>query len=176
MEVLVQSRALADFFETAAQKADPRKVANYMLGPLLRECNARGLATEDPSQWAMKPEALAELARIVDQGLISAKIANDIFGELFSTGAMPEAYVKEKGLGLRRWRPTGAARPSCSAFLWARSCAPPGAKPILPWSMNCWAGNCKVWFYKVLAPTFASGRRNFSPAPNERKNHAFSAK
>ena len=99
MEVLVQSRALADFFETAAQKADPRKVANYMLGPLLRECNARGLATEDPSQWAMKPEALAELARIVDQGLISAKIANDIFGELFSTGAMPEAYVKEKGLG-----------------------------------------------------------------------------
>ncbi len=99
VEVLVQGRALADFFEAAAQRADPRKVANYMLGPLLRECNARGLAAGDPSQWAMKPEALAELVRIVDRGLISAKIANDIFGELFSNGAMPEAYVTEKGLG-----------------------------------------------------------------------------
>lgn len=99
VEVLVQSRALADFFEAAAQKADPRKVANYMLGPLLRECNARGLSTGDPSQWAMKPDALAELVRIVDQGLISAKIASDIFGELFSSGAMPESYVTERGLG-----------------------------------------------------------------------------
>ena len=99
VEVLVQSRALADFFEAAAQKADPRKVANYVLGPLLRECNARNVPTGDPARWAMKPEALAELVRIVDQGLISAKIANDIFGDLFSNGAMPEAYVREKGLG-----------------------------------------------------------------------------
>lgn len=99
VEVLVQSRGLADFFEAAAQKADPRKAANYVLGPLLRECNAKGVSPADPNQWAMKPEALAELVRIVDQGLISAKIASDIFGELFARGSMPEAYIKEKGLG-----------------------------------------------------------------------------
>ena len=29
---------------------------------------------------------------------ISAKIANDIFADLMENGAMPEAYVKEKGL------------------------------------------------------------------------------
>jgi Asp-tRNAAsn/Glu-tRNAGln amidotransferase B subunit (PET112 homolog) len=46
----------------------------------------------------MKPEALAELVRLVDGGTISAKIANDIFGDLFEQGVMPEAYVKEKGL------------------------------------------------------------------------------
>ncbi|QCC85592.1 Asp-tRNA(Asn)/Glu-tRNA(Gln) amidotransferase subunit GatB [Desulfovibrio desulfuricans] len=97
-EVLVQSRGLADFFEAAAAKADPKKVANFVLGPLLRECNARGLNAADPSAWAMKPEALAELVRLVDGGAISAKIANDIFGDLFEQGAMPEAYVKEKGL------------------------------------------------------------------------------
>ena len=47
---------------------------------------------------AMTPEALAELVSIVDKGLISAKIANDIFADLMENGAMPEAYVKEKGL------------------------------------------------------------------------------
>ncbi|MFT3957638.1 MAG: Asp-tRNA(Asn)/Glu-tRNA(Gln) amidotransferase subunit GatB [Desulfovibrio sp.] len=97
-EVLVQSRGLADFFEAAAAKADPKKVANFVLGPLLRECNARGLSAADPTAWAMKPEALAELVRLVDGGTISAKIANDIFGDIFELGVMPEAYVKEKGL------------------------------------------------------------------------------
>ena len=97
-EVLVQSKGLADFFEAAAAKADPKKVANFVLGPLLRECNARGLNAADPAAWAMKPEALAELVRLVDGGTISAKIANDIFGDIFEKGVMPEAYVKEKGL------------------------------------------------------------------------------
>lgn len=97
-EVLVQSRAFADFFEAAAQKADARKVANMMLGPLLRECHARNASLAECARWPMQPQALAELVRIVDQGLISAKIANDIFGELFESGAMPEAYVREKGL------------------------------------------------------------------------------
>lgn len=97
-EVLVQSRGLADFFEAAAAKADAKKVANFVLGPLLRECNSRGLNAADPSAWAMKPEALAELVRLVDGGTISAKIANDIFGDIFEQGIMPEAYVKEKGL------------------------------------------------------------------------------
>ena len=94
-EVLVQSRAMADFFEAAAAKADARKVANFILGPLLRELNARSLHVQD---CAMTPEALAELVSIADKGLISAKIANDIFADLMENGAMPEAYVKEKGL------------------------------------------------------------------------------
>ena len=47
---------------------------------------------------ALKPEALAELAKIVDGGLISAKIAQDIFSEVYANGVMPEAYVREKGL------------------------------------------------------------------------------
>ena len=36
-EVLVSSRTMADFFEEAANKANPKKVANYILGPMLRE-------------------------------------------------------------------------------------------------------------------------------------------
>ena len=94
-EVLVSSRTMADFFEEAANKANPKKVANYILGPMLRELNANGQTIADV---AMKPEALAELVAIVEEGLISAKIANDIFADLLKTGAMPRAYVQEHKL------------------------------------------------------------------------------
>lgn len=99
-ETLVADPALAAFFESsvaAAQGKDgmPRKIANLVLGPLLRECNQRNARLEEAK---LKPEAVAELARLVEEGLISAKIAHDIFGELFESGAMPEALVREKGL------------------------------------------------------------------------------
>lgn len=96
-EMLVQNRPLADFFESAAGMAEPKKVASYILGPAARECNSRGIPL-NPEEWKMKPEALAELARIVEDGSISSKMASDIFPEIFSSGMMPKAYVNEKGL------------------------------------------------------------------------------
>ncbi len=99
-ETLVGDPALAAFLEQAVAAAPakedmPRRIANLLLGPLLRELNRRNARMADA---ALRPEAVAELARIVDEGLISAKIAHDIFGELFESGAMPEALVREKGL------------------------------------------------------------------------------
>ncbi|BFR48334.1 Asp-tRNA(Asn)/Glu-tRNA(Gln) amidotransferase subunit GatB [Nitratidesulfovibrio sp. HK-II] len=95
-EVLTADRALADFFEAAtAACGQPKKVANMMQGALLRELNQRAVTVD---AIAMRPEALGELVRIVEAGLISAKIANDIFGELLESGAMPESFVKERGL------------------------------------------------------------------------------
>ncbi len=94
-EVLVSSRAMADFFEAAAAKANPKKVANYILGPLLRELNNSQTAFSDVR---MTSEALAELVTIVEEGLISAKIANDIFADLMTSGAMPRDYVTEHKL------------------------------------------------------------------------------
>lgn len=93
--MLVESRPMADFFETAAKTANPRKVANFIIGPMKRELNAKN---EKLTDCAMKPEALAELVNIVEKGLISSKIANDIFPDLMATGEMPKAYVEKKGL------------------------------------------------------------------------------
>ncbi len=97
-ETLCGDKALADFFEAAcaaSPKSKVSRVANLVLGALLRELHATEQKVQD---MTMTPQALGELARIIDEGLISAKIANDIFTELFTSGAMPEAYVKEKGL------------------------------------------------------------------------------
>ncbi len=96
-QTLCADMVIADFFE-AALLAEPSckatKIANLVLGPLLRERHAH-----ESADIPMTPAALGELARIIDQGLISTKIANDIFAELYASGAMPEAFVKAKGLG-----------------------------------------------------------------------------
>lgn len=96
-EFLVQNKALADFYEEAAQKADGKKVAAYIMGNCARECNNRNLSL-NPAEWKIKAEHIAELTQIVQDGLISAKIAADIFPILFESGEMPKAYVQRKGL------------------------------------------------------------------------------
>lgn len=94
-EILVSSRAMADFFEEAAKNADPRKVANFILGPLQRELNSRNCSLADTK---LSSKALANLVNIVENGLISAKIANDVFPELLDSDVLPEELVKNKGL------------------------------------------------------------------------------
>ncbi len=97
-QTLCSDKAIADFFEAACAvypENKVNKVANLVLGALLRELHAAEQRVQD---IAMTPESLAQLAKIIDDGLISAKIANGIFAELMNNGAMPEEYVKEKGL------------------------------------------------------------------------------
>ena len=97
-ETLIGTPALCAFFEDAVASWSPqqaRKIANFILGPLLRAINQDGITL---SSVAMTPAQLAELTRIVDSGLISTKIAHDIFPELLQSGGSPEEYVKQKGL------------------------------------------------------------------------------
>lgn len=97
-DILVQNRPLADFFETASNSADAKKVAAIILGPLSRQCNAAALPL-NPQFWKITPAIVAELVNLTRDGVISAKIAADIFPDIFATGISPAAYVKEKGLG-----------------------------------------------------------------------------
>ena len=93
---LVSDKAAADYFEAAvAAYNQPRRLAGLMQGEFLRECAARGVS---PAEARMTPAALAELAAIIDKGLISARMAHDIFSDLFESGALPEAFVTERGL------------------------------------------------------------------------------
>lgn len=95
-DILTGEKDLADFFEAAATLyARPKRIANLMQSELLRELNT-GRATL--RSMALTPANLAELAKIIDDGLISLKIAQDIFPELFTGGGSPEALVRERGL------------------------------------------------------------------------------
>ncbi len=95
-DLLTSEKELADFFEAAlALYRQPKRLANLMQSEVLREMNATGLTL---AAAALTPESLAELAKIIDDGLISMKIAQDIFPELFINGGSPEKLVRERGL------------------------------------------------------------------------------
>ncbi|MFU2208654.1 Asp-tRNA(Asn)/Glu-tRNA(Gln) amidotransferase subunit GatB [Solidesulfovibrio sp. C21] len=95
-DVLTAERDMADYFEAAVTAgADPKQTANWVQTELLRECHQSGTT---PGACKLSPERLAGLLRLIDEGVISGKIAKQIFPDLFATGADPAAYVRDKGL------------------------------------------------------------------------------
>ncbi|HSH93760.1 MAG TPA: Asp-tRNA(Asn)/Glu-tRNA(Gln) amidotransferase subunit GatB [Roseimicrobium sp.] len=106
---------LGTYFETLAkQTKNPKSIANWVINNLrskLSEANetlaaeqsAMGVETADLQLLTLKdlkfkPESLLELVALVDSGKISSKIAQDVFGDMFSTGEAPTAIVEKKGL------------------------------------------------------------------------------
>ncbi|MGE5808096.1 MAG: Asp-tRNA(Asn)/Glu-tRNA(Gln) amidotransferase subunit GatB [Nitrospirota bacterium] len=95
-DMLTQSRALADYFESAAKlTGQPKVVSNWMMGELMRLLNADNREIED---CPLKPDRLAGMIKMIDSGVISTKIAKTVFEEMYRTGKDAESIVKEQGL------------------------------------------------------------------------------
>ena len=99
--MLTASREAATYFEDAvrAGSADPRIVANWMLGEVSAALNR---AEIDIAHAPVKPAALAGLLARIADGTISGKIAKDVFdamwaGEAAGDGAA-DAIIAAKGL------------------------------------------------------------------------------
>ncbi len=96
VEVLVASPALAAFFDaTVAGYPNPRTVANWVLGDLMRLLNAEGL---DPAESPLPPEHLASLLKLLDQGTISGRQAKEVLEESFRTGKAPAEVVRARDM------------------------------------------------------------------------------
>ncbi|GFN22255.1 Asp-tRNA(Asn)/Glu-tRNA(Gln) amidotransferase subunit GatB [Thermanaeromonas sp. C210] len=94
--IITGSRALADYFERAvALFPDAKQVSNWLMGDFLRLLNAQGL---EPNQAPVTPENLAELLKLQEEGVISIKIAKQVFEEMFATGKGAREIVQAKGL------------------------------------------------------------------------------
>jgi aspartyl-tRNA(Asn)/glutamyl-tRNA(Gln) amidotransferase subunit B len=94
-EVLTSSRPLADYFEACvALFPDPRQVTNWVTGDLLRELNRddRPIA-----ECPIAPEKLAVMLRLLEDGKISRRIAQQLFEKMYQTGEDPKVIVQEKG-------------------------------------------------------------------------------
>ena len=95
-DMLTQTRALAAYYEEAVKLAgQPKVVSNWMMGELMRLLNAEGREIED---CPVRPDRLAGMIKIIENGVISTKIAKTVFEEMYRTGKDAEAVVKEKGL------------------------------------------------------------------------------
>ena len=95
-EVLMQSRAASEYFETAARvSGDPKTTANWVMGDLLGLLKAEGREIADSPVSA---EHLGELVKMIGSGELSGKLAKEVFPRMFSTGSSPAAIVEREGL------------------------------------------------------------------------------
>jgi aspartyl-tRNA(Asn)/glutamyl-tRNA(Gln) amidotransferase subunit B len=95
-EILTSDRDLAQYFETCLQGFDqPKPVSNWIMGSLLGLLNAAGKSIDASPISA--PE-LARLLKLIDDGIISGKIAKTVFDEMAISGKPARQIVEEKGL------------------------------------------------------------------------------
>jgi aspartyl-tRNA(Asn)/glutamyl-tRNA(Gln) amidotransferase subunit B len=101
-ETLISTRELADYFERViAAGAPARLAANWVTGELLRWMKERKHSAEEALSFAVSPERLAGLLRLLDAGQISAASAKEALEAMMDSAAGAEDIVKEKGLGKR---------------------------------------------------------------------------
>jgi len=93
---LTSSRELADYFEACVTAfPQPKPVSNWVMGSLMGLLNAEGKTIEASP---VSSQNLARLLKLVDEGVISGKIAKTVFDEMARSGRPPKAIVEEKGL------------------------------------------------------------------------------
>ncbi len=86
---------LAFFDECTLYYKDGKIISNWIMGELNKLLNQQNL---DISECRVKPAALADMLKLIDEGRISGKMAKDVFEAMFETGIDPEQIIKEKGM------------------------------------------------------------------------------
>ena len=95
-DVLTDSRQLADLFEECVSEyQDAKEVSNWIMGEFLRLVNEEKMDVENTK---ITGKLLGKMLNMMDNGVISSKIAKTVFEEMFYSGKDPEKIVEEKGL------------------------------------------------------------------------------
>jgi aspartyl-tRNA(Asn)/glutamyl-tRNA(Gln) amidotransferase subunit B len=95
-DVLTQTRATSEYFETAAKvSGDPKTTANWVMGDLMGLLKAEGKEIADSPVSA---ENLGELIKLIAKGELSGKLAKEIFSKMAATGESAAEIVKREGL------------------------------------------------------------------------------
>jgi len=94
--VLTSAIELAGYFEACVKEFNnPKQVSNWVMGALLGLLNTGGKTIEESP---VSSSNLARLLKLIDQNVISGKIAKTVFEEMAETGKSPEEIIREKDL------------------------------------------------------------------------------
>jgi len=89
---------LSDFYEESCRLYDrPVEVANWVVTFLLKSLNYERLTLRESK---VTPGTFVELLELIDEGVISERLARELIKEYVSTGESPRAIVETRGLGL----------------------------------------------------------------------------
>ncbi len=110
--VLVMEREWAGFYETVARGRDGKLSANWVINELFGRLNKEGLAiTASP----VSAEQLGAIVDMIGEGVISGRIAKDLFEIVWSEGGDPRALVEARGM--RQVTDTGAIEGAVDAII-----------------------------------------------------------
>lgn len=94
--ILVADPDMANFFEQAVKEyGPPKKVANWLGGPVLMEMNNRKLPIK---QLKLTPKDLVELILRVEEGVVSHLAGKEVLGLMLDEGKDADAIIKDKGM------------------------------------------------------------------------------
>ena len=110
--VLVMEREAADFFEAAAQGQDGKLCANWVVNELFGRLNKESLAI---SASPVSAQQLGAIVGLIGEGVISGKIAKDVFEIVWSEGGDPRALVEQRGM--RQVTDSGAIERAVDAII-----------------------------------------------------------
>ncbi|KPH82345.1 Asp-tRNA(Asn)/Glu-tRNA(Gln) amidotransferase subunit GatB [Bosea vaviloviae] len=93
--VLVAEREQADYFEAVAKGRDGKAAANWVINELFGRLNKEG---QDVSTSPVSAAQLGGLVDLIGEGVISGRIAKDLFEILWSEGGDPRVIVETRGM------------------------------------------------------------------------------
>ncbi|MCK7611698.1 Asp-tRNA(Asn)/Glu-tRNA(Gln) amidotransferase subunit GatB [Roseibium sediminicola] len=94
-DILVAEKASADFFEDVAKGRDAKLAANWVINELFGRLNKEG---KDLATSPVSADQLGAIVDLIKDGVISGKIAKDLFEIVWTEGGDPAAIVEERGM------------------------------------------------------------------------------
>jgi aspartyl-tRNA(Asn)/glutamyl-tRNA(Gln) amidotransferase subunit B len=88
----------ADYFEAMVRAgASPKAASNWLQGEVRRML--KDLGADDMARVPVPAEALAELARLTEEGVVSSTVAKDVLATMWSSGRRAREIIDAAGLG-----------------------------------------------------------------------------
>ncbi|MFN8831438.1 MAG: Asp-tRNA(Asn)/Glu-tRNA(Gln) amidotransferase subunit GatB [Labrys sp. (in: a-proteobacteria)] len=110
--VLTAEKESADFYEAVARGRDGKMAANWVINELFGRLNKEG-KTIDKSP--VSASAIGSIVDLIGEGVISGKIAKDLFEIVWTEGGDPRAVVEARGM--KQVTDTGAIEAAVDAII-----------------------------------------------------------
>lgn len=95
-DILTQQKSIADYFERVCELTnDYKSASNWIMTDVLGYINEHKIEIEE---FSVSPENLGRLINLISKGIISSKIAKEVFTIMIESNKNPEIIVKEKNL------------------------------------------------------------------------------
>ncbi|MFN8607793.1 MAG: Asp-tRNA(Asn)/Glu-tRNA(Gln) amidotransferase subunit GatB [Vulcanimicrobiota bacterium] len=95
--LMVQSRALSDFFEQCLSRgAEAKEVSNWLANEVARLSQERGIPL---AESRLSPDSLVQLIAQLSQSKVNRQGARQVLEKLYEEGGQPAEWIEKLGLG-----------------------------------------------------------------------------